>query len=89
MSDYAGVAANMQNVWYALFYVVGVVASSFHLGNGLWNFACKWGIAVTARSQKWAAIFGAAVGIIFTFVGLMIVAGFYYNWHPLNGYIGQ
>ena len=88
MSDYAGTATNMQKPWYALFYVVGVVASSFHLGNGLWNFACKWGIAVSVKAQKAAAIFGWAVGIIFTLVGLMIVAGFYWSWFPLNGYIG-
>jgi len=69
------------------FYAIGVVAASFHLGNGLWNFACKWGIAISPRSQRAAAVFGALVAIIFTIVGLTIIAGFHYQWRPLDTYI--
>jgi succinate dehydrogenase / fumarate reductase, cytochrome b subunit len=48
MTTYADVARAMANPWYVTFYIVGVTSSTFHLGNGLWNFACKWGIAVSA-----------------------------------------
>ena len=49
-----------------------MTAASFHLGNGLWNFACKWGIAVSVRAQRAAGWFGAAVTVALTFVGIAI-----------------
>src|SRR5258708_34678191 len=49
-STYANVAEDMRNPWYLAFFVVGVLASSFHLGVGIWNFLCKWGLAATAKS---------------------------------------
>jgi len=42
----------MQNPWYLAFFVVGVLASSFHLGAGIWNFLCKWGLAATPGRSK-------------------------------------
>jgi succinate dehydrogenase / fumarate reductase cytochrome b subunit len=86
-STYAGVANDLASPYSVAFYVIGVVAASFHLGNGLWNFACKWGIAISPRSQRAAAVFGALVAIIFTIVGLTIIAGFHYQWRPLDTYI--
>jgi succinate dehydrogenase / fumarate reductase cytochrome b subunit len=69
------------------FYIIGVSAASFHLGNGLWNFACKWGIAVTARAQRAAGWFGALVTVALTFTGIVIILGFHYSWFPLGGYV--
>ena len=87
MTTYADVAQSMANPLYVAAYIIGVTACSFHLGNGLWNFACKWGIAVSARSQRAAGWFGALVGASLTAVGILIVIGFHYNWHPLDTYI--
>ena len=70
VTRYEDVAQSMANPWFVAFYVIGVTASSFHLGNGLWNFACKWGIAVTPRAQHAAAWFGAAVGFACTVAGI-------------------
>ena len=86
-STYAGVAQSFASPYYAVFYVIGILAASFHLGNGVWNFSCKWGIAVTPRAQRAAGWLGALVGLAFTVVGLLIVAGFFWNWHPFNGYL--
>jgi len=87
MSTYADVADSMRNPLYLAFYVIGILAASFHLGNGVWNFACKWGIAVSVRSQRAFGWLGAAVAVAFSVAGLAIIAGFYYNWHPLGGYL--
>jgi len=87
MSTYADVAGSMRNPYYLAFYVIGILAASFHLGNGVWNFACKWGIAVSVRSQRAFGWLGAAVAVAFSVSGLLIIAGFYYNWHPLGGYL--
>ncbi|MHB8541283.1 MAG: succinate dehydrogenase/fumarate reductase transmembrane subunit [Candidatus Acidiferrales bacterium] len=86
-STYLGVARDFAHPGYAAFYVIGVLAASFHFGNGIWNFCCKWGIAVTPRAQRAAGWFGALVGVTFAAVGLLIVASFVYNWHPFSGYL--
>jgi succinate dehydrogenase / fumarate reductase cytochrome b subunit len=86
-TNYSDLAAAMSHPWYFAFYIVGVIAVSFHLGNGLWNFACKWGIAVTARSQRAFGWLGAGVTVALTFVGIAIALGFHYHWFPLGTYV--
>lgn len=34
------------------FYIIGVVAASFHLANGMWSFCVSWGITVGPRAQR-------------------------------------
>ena len=87
VTTYADVQRNLMNPWYLTFYIVGITCASFHLGNGLWNFACKWGIAVSVKAQRAAGWFGAAVTVVMTFVGIMIAVGFHYGWFPLSGYV--
>jgi len=86
-STYDDVARMLSDPLLVAVYVVGILAASFHLGNGLWNFACKWGIAVTARSQRAAAWFGALVAVAFSVVGVAIVAGFHFHWTPFDAYL--
>ncbi len=85
-SSYAGVAASMRHPWYVAIYIVGVVASSFHLGNGLWNFSCKGGIAGTPEAQKMAGWLGAVVAVTFSLVGIAIVIGFRTGAMPFHFY---
>ena len=73
--------------WALAFMMVGIVASSFHLGVGIWNFLCKWGLAGTVRAQRAAGQLGAMVGIIFSCVGVLIVLSFRFDWHPFAGYL--
>lgn len=87
VTTYAAVAHDLQNPWFISFYVIGVLAASFHLGNGLWNFACKWGLAVTPRSQRAAACLGALVGIAFSVIGIFIIVGFHFQWTPFDTYL--
>jgi succinate dehydrogenase / fumarate reductase cytochrome b subunit len=86
VTTYADVARAMANPWHLTFYIVGVTASAFHLGNGLWNFACKWGIAVSARAQRAAGYFGAVVGVALTIAGVAVALGLHYAWFPLGTY---
>ena len=72
-STYATVAADLRNPWYLAFFAVGVLASSFHLGVGIWNFLCKWGLAATARAQRAAGQLGVLVGVVFSVVGEGVV----------------
>ena len=86
-STYATVASDLRNPWYLAFFVIGIVASSFHLGVGIWNFLCKWGLAATAQAQRAAGRLGAVVGIVFSVVGILIVVSFRFDWHPFASYI--
>ena len=89
MSTYSEVAQQMRNPWAFTFMVVGIVASSFHLGVGIWNFLCKWGLAATVRAQRAAGQLGVAVGVVFSFVGVLIVLSFRFDWHPFASYLTQ
>jgi succinate dehydrogenase / fumarate reductase cytochrome b subunit len=86
-STYANVAHDMLNPWYLGFFVVGVLASSFHLGVGIWNFACKWGLAATVTAQRAAGRLGALVGVTFSVVGILIILSFRFDWHPFSAYL--
>src|SRR5260370_41976119 len=63
MSTYAEMAQQLLNPWALAFMLVGIVASSFHLGVGVWDFLCKWGLAATERAQGGARELGAVNGV--------------------------
>ena len=86
-STYDTVYNDLQNPWYLAFFVVGILASSFHLGVGIWNFLCKWGLAATVRAQRAAGQLGAVVGISFGVIGILILISFRFDWHPFSSYI--
>lgn len=58
----------LSNPWWVAFYVVGLVAVSFHLANGLRTFLLTWGLVVGNRARtvaaKAAAVFGAIILVI-------------------------
>ena len=49
---YSGMQAHFQNPLVVAFYALGVIASSYHLFNGVWNFAIRWGIVIGDRAQR-------------------------------------
>ncbi len=64
------VAAEFKNVGILLFYILGVIATAWHLAYGFWLFAVDWGIVIGERAQRLAmyaciglAVFLSAVGI--------------------------
>ena len=85
-STYADVRQLMQNPYAMAFMLIGILASSFHLGAGIWNFLCKWGLAATAGAQRAAGRLGVLVGLAFSLVGVLIIIGFRFNWHPFSFY---
>jgi len=86
LSTYTNVVEDLANPWFFAFMAVGVVASSFHLGVGIWNFVCKWGLAATVRAQRMAGQFGVLVAVAFSIVGVLILISFRLNWHPFEFY---
>ena len=59
-----------------LFYVIGVVASGFHLGNGIWTFLITWGITIGKRSQRISQVITTALAIAVSLVGIAIAVAF-------------
>jgi succinate dehydrogenase / fumarate reductase cytochrome b subunit len=53
-----------------VFYVLGVTAAAYHLGNGLFGFAIHWGIATGRTAQRRAALLGTLVFLVLTLVGV-------------------
>lgn len=58
------------------FYVVGVLCACYHFANGLFNFAFKWGLTVSTRSQERMAAVSVAVFLVLSAVGIHIVYSF-------------
>lgn len=88
-STYADVDILLRNPYALAFMAAGVLASSFHLGVGIWNFLCKWGLAATARAQRAAGQLGALVGVTFSVVGILILISFRFHWHPFEFYANK
>jgi len=86
-STYDIVFQDMQGTWFFAFFLLGVVACSIHLGVGVWNFTCKWGLAATTRSQRAAGYLGVCVAILMLVMSVTIVVCFRFGWHPLDTYL--
>jgi len=59
-----------------LFYVVGLVAASWHFAYGIWLFCAKWGIVTGEKAQKRLLVLCAAFFFVLTGVGLASLASF-------------
>jgi succinate dehydrogenase/fumarate reductase cytochrome b subunit (b558 family) len=54
---------------YALIYIIGIAACTFHFANGLWGFCFSWGITVSRRSQQLAATAFGVLGLLVFLLG--------------------
>ena len=52
------------------FYVIGILASVYHLANGIWSFSITWGITVGKKSQMAVISLSALVFIVLSAVGI-------------------
>ena len=83
---FAIVASDMQSMGILIFYVLGVFATAWHLGYGIFLFAVDWGLVIGEKAQKMTlaacaaigfALFAAGTNAAFSFVrpcGLMPAA---------------
>ena len=67
---YSIVSREFRNGWIMVLYILGVLATAWHLAYGVWLFAVDWGIVIGEKAQKIAlyaslglAVFLGAVGI--------------------------
>jgi len=69
-------AAIQASWWIAPFYVVGVLASVFHLANGVWTSLITWGITIRPRTQQVSGYVCAVFGVVLAIAGVGAVSGF-------------
>jgi len=59
-------------------YVLGILAISYHLANGLWSFATMgWGIAVSKSAQTWFERLALLVFVVLLAIGWASVYALY------------
>jgi succinate dehydrogenase / fumarate reductase cytochrome b subunit len=70
------VAYSLADPWIFSFYIIGVVASAFHFGNGIWTFLITWGITIGKRSQRISQVVTTAISLLVSAVGIGIAIAF-------------
>jgi len=79
------VQLEFQNPLIVAFYVVGIVAASWHFAYGLWLFAAKWGITVGNNARRRFGYVCLVIALGFISVGLVSAYSFlYYPQQPLD-----
>ncbi len=63
--------------WKFYFYIVGVLASCFHFGNGLWSFCINFGILQGEKAQRVGRIIFLIIGFLIAILGFLSLTGFY------------
>ncbi|KGR78736.1 succinate dehydrogenase cytochrome b558 subunit [Ureibacillus manganicus] len=64
------------NPWMLGFYIVGILAATFHLANGLWAFLVSWGITQSPKSQKIATYITMVLFVVISIVGVAAILAF-------------
>jgi succinate dehydrogenase / fumarate reductase cytochrome b subunit len=62
--------------WAVAFYIVGIVAASWHLAYGLWLFAAKWGITVGEGARRKWGVVCFLIGAFFVVIGMVTMVAF-------------
>lgn len=76
---------NMQIAWMAVFSVLGIVAASYHFGNGLWGFAIHWGLLTGRKAQVMWARVAMVIALVMAVVGLNSLLAFEpFGLHPVR-----
>ncbi len=60
-------------------YALGVLAASYHLCYGVWNFCIRWGITVGEKAQANVQKLSLVLFIVVTILGWLALAGFFMN----------
>ena len=65
-----------QNPWVVAFYIVGIVAASWHFAYGLWLFAAKWGITVGDGARRRFGFVCFGIGAVLIVIGMATMLAF-------------
>lgn len=76
---YAGMHASLSAFFGipVLIYMVGILAASYHLCYGIWNFCIRWGITVSDAAQVQIQKISFGLFILVTLLGWAALGGFF------------
>lgn len=60
-----------------VFYILGILASTYHFAYGIWNFCIRWGITISESAQIRMAKFSQALFVFLSLLGLLALLGFF------------
>ena len=75
-ASFGKVQAEVFHTWLFVFYVVGLVAASWHFAYGIWLFCAKWGIVSGEKAQRRFLVVCLAFFVVLSGVGLGSLASF-------------
>jgi len=67
---------DFQSPWTVAFYVIGIVAASWHFSYGVWLFAAKWGFTVGEQARRKFGYVCLALFLLMVGMGVWSVGGF-------------
>ncbi|MFF2755104.1 succinate dehydrogenase cytochrome b558 subunit [Psychrobacillus sp. NPDC058041] len=74
--NYDMMANIVSNPWMLGFYIVGIVAATFHLANGIWSFLVSWGITHSPKSQQVVTYVTLVIFLALSVVGVQALLAF-------------
>ncbi len=76
--EYAAWQTKLTSYGYSLFilYVLGILAASYHLSYGIWNFCIRWGITISEQAQARMQKFSLGMFVVVTLLGWAALVGF-------------
>lgn len=69
-------AAMQTSIIVPILYTIGVLATVFHLANGIWTFGITWGLWVTPAAQQRANYISIGIGVVLSIVSMTAIGGF-------------
>lgn len=75
-ASFESVGRSLENPLILAFYVLGILSSSYHLGNGLFGFLITWGIAIGDKAQRGVSILCVLVSAGMAAFGLAALSYF-------------
>jgi succinate dehydrogenase / fumarate reductase cytochrome b subunit len=88
-ASFGKVAAEVHNPWLMAFYVIGLIAASWHLAYGIWLFCAKWGIVVGDKAQKRLLNLCLAFLAVMSVIGLVSLYTFHSRFQEQPGQNGN
>ncbi|MGH9820753.1 MAG: succinate dehydrogenase [Pyrinomonadaceae bacterium] len=73
---YAIVSGEFHNGWIMALYVLGVLATAWHLAYGIWLFAVDWGIVIGEKAQKITLYACLGLAVFLSVIGINAAAAF-------------
>jgi succinate dehydrogenase / fumarate reductase cytochrome b subunit len=67
----------LQSPWAGAFYLIGIIAASWHFSYGIYLFCAKWGITVSDTSRKWSGRVCTVLALTLILVGWVTMAAFF------------